>query len=392
MERAIPSRSLREQLYEQAAVPLVWNLSGSPAIHRLPVAAPFYHRTGLLRFRDDARREIARPLKGLKPVSRARGLELIRTTVAILAARHREVYADGRGNPDEVYDIDVGRGARVVVIGVKPEHRFLLEGNYGYLLLKNGMPVGYGGISPLFHQGNTGINIFEEYRRGEAAFLFVQTLRVFHALFGTTRFIVNAYQAGGGNKEAIASGAFWFYHKLWFRPMDREGRRLAERERARLKKRRSYRSSPAALRQLAESDMELRLPAARREQDFQEPWLGVCAAGATRLIAREACLDRSRAVQRIVRRVRRDLGVRSIARWSTNERRAFQGMAPLIGLIHDLAAWRPAEKRRLVRLMRAKGARQERGYVRALRDHTRLRHALADHCRAQQRNDGDAGC
>ncbi len=385
MERHIPSRSIREELYDKAAVPLVWHLSGSPPICRLPVTAPFYHPGGILRFRADARREIARPLKGLRPVSRARGRDLIRTTVANLAARHREVYADGRGNPDEVYDVNVGRGARVVVIGVKPEHRLLLEGNYGYLLLKNGMAVGYGGVSPLFHQANTGINIFEEYRRGEAAFLFVQTLRVFHALFGSTRFILNAYQAGGGNKEAIASGAFWFYHKLHFRPTDPATRNLAERERTRLKKRTSYRTSPAALRQLAGSDLELHLPGARREHDFVESWLGVCAAGATRLIAEESCPDRSEAVARIVRRIQRDLGVKNGARWPPAERRAFKDMAPLIGLIENMAAWKPAAKRRLVRLMRAKGAQRERGYILALRQNDSLRRALAAYCRRQDR-------
>jgi hypothetical protein len=379
LERHVPERSVREALYEKAGVPLVWRLGrtrAGPPIARLPVQAPFVHRRGLLRFPGNARREITRPLRGIRTVNRARGLALIRTVVAALAARHREVYADCRGNPEEVYEVDLGRGAALILIGVAPEHRLLLEGNYGYLLVKNGMPVGYGGVSPLFHQANTGINVFEEYRRGEAAYLFVQTLRVFHALFGSTRFILNPYQAGGGNTEAVASGAFWFYYKLGFRPAEPEVRTLARQERTRLAGGKAARTSPAVLRRLGETDLELRLPGSRPEQDFPEAFLGACAGGATDRIAAQACPDRSRGAARVTARVARDLGVTGTGRWPRNERRAFAAMAPLVSLADDLAAWKATEKRALVQLMRLKGGVRERPYVRALRRNDRFRRAL----------------
>ena len=384
MEQSIPSRSVRERLYDGAAVPLVWRLEekgASVTTNRLAVKTPFCPVEGPLRFRGDARQEIVRPLGMLRPVSRTRGELLIRFTIDALAARHREVYADCNANPSEVYEVDVGRGVVILVLGVLPERRLNLEGNYGYLLVKNGMPVGYGGVSPLFHQGNTGINVFEEYRGGETAFLFVQTLRVFHALFGTTRFICNAYQAGGGNKEAIASGAFWFYHKLMFRPITEDVRSLADREWAKIRARRSYRTGIPVLKQLGGSDIELVLKGATAGEAFAERWLGVLAAGATDLIAQEACRDRSRAMGKIVARVARDLGVTRKRSWPRAERAAFEGLAPVVGLVEDLTGWKPSEKRSLVRLMRSKGGPRERSYVFAMRDHSRLRRALAAYCR-----------
>ena len=54
----------------------------------------------------------------------------------------------------------------------------------GYLVLSNGVPVGYGGASALYRQVNTGINIFDEYRGSEAAFFWVQVMRVYRQLTG----------------------------------------------------------------------------------------------------------------------------------------------------------------------------------------------------------------
>ena len=120
------------------------------------------------------------------------------------------------------------------MIGIAREHRLALETNTGYALFANGVPIGYGGVTPLFRQANTGINIFDPFRGGEAAFLWVQTLRAFRTLYGSERFVINAYQFGAGNAEAIRSGAFWFYYRLGFRPATAAVRTLAAREAKRM--------------------------------------------------------------------------------------------------------------------------------------------------------------
>jgi hypothetical protein len=57
-------------------------------------------------------------------------------------------------------------------------------------------------------QANTGLHIFESFRGSEAGFLYVQTLRAFHSLFGVSRFVLNPYQLGAENDEGIDSGAY----------------------------------------------------------------------------------------------------------------------------------------------------------------------------------------
>jgi hypothetical protein len=359
MEAFIPSRTAREQLFERAAIPLVWSLVGdgaSQTANRMKIKKPFMHSRGIKRSVGNVEGEILTPMKKIRTVSAARGRKLISMVVTALATRHREAYPVCRGNPDEVYEVDVGRGARVVVIGIKPEHRLHLEGSYGYMIFKNGIPSGYGGVSPLFHQGNTGVNIFEEYRGGEAAHLYVQVLRVFHTLFGCTCFIVNPFQTGSDNPEALDSGAFWFYYKLMFRPRERDIRELAAREWKKLKTHKARRTPVHVLKRLASSDLHLTLKGWREDYLFDESRLGVCASKSTELVARQACRRRSMAFRRIGSRVARNLGVSGKEGWPKNERRAFENLAPLVGLIHGLENWKASEKRALVRLMRSKGA------------------------------------
>jgi len=100
----------------------------------------------------------------------------------------------------------------------------------GYLILSNGVPIGYGGSSVLFKQVNTGINIFDEFRGSEAAFIWTQVMRAYHSLTACTRFVANPYQFGGDNSEALRSGAFWFYYRLGYRPVFAEVRKLAQKE------------------------------------------------------------------------------------------------------------------------------------------------------------------
>lgn len=261
----------------------------------------------------------------------------------------------------------------LAVIGVLPAERMSLEANYAWFMIANGVPIGYGGVSPLFHQANTGINIFDPFRQSEAAFLWAQCLRAFHTLFGVTRFLVNADQFGEGNAEAIRSGAFWFYHKLGFRPADPAVRELAAVEVDRLKRRRGYRSPPATLRKLATGDVYLTLPGFPRDALFDEGLLVDCSSAVTRLLAEERAGSRGAALDAIVRRVRAALGVSAMQAWPAGEQESFVRLASVVALIPDVAQWSAPDRGSLVDVMRAKGRPQERDYVRLAREHSKLR-------------------
>jgi hypothetical protein len=245
--------------------------------------------------------------------------------------------------------------------------------------------VGYGGVTPLSAQANTGINIFEEFRRAEAAMLFAQALRAFHTLFGVTRFVVNPYQFGADNDEALSSGAFWFYDRLGFRPSDGQVRALADRERARLAVSRTHRSSPATLRRLAKSDLLLDLPGAGRTALFEERWLVTLAAAVAEALQAPdipARLARRDAMQAAVVEALIPRGSRAA---DAAFQRGLQRLAPILALVLDaIRRWPDGDREALVALVRLKGGRQELGFALASRTHRRLWSALRRVCQLRE--------
>ena len=250
----------------------------------------------------------------------------------------------------------------------------------GFLILSNGVPIGYGGASVLFRQINTGINIFDEYRGSEAAWLWVQVMRVFHTLTGCTRYIANPYQFGSENTEALKSGAFWFYYRLGYRPVEPGTRQLAIREFAKLGKNRKYRTPVGTLKRLASCDMHLTLPGARQSQFFDEDWIDTSAQLATRRLAASGDLSRDVARRRLAKRIAGALGIESLKDWSPNERKWFVNLCPFVGEA-DLEAWSAGERRALVNMFRAKGGESELDYAQQARKHSEYFSALKKACR-----------
>ena len=214
----------------------------------------------------------------------------------------------------------------------------------------------------LYRQANTGINIFEEYRGSEAAWLWVQVMRVFHSLSGCTRFIVNPYQFGGDNREALESGAFWFYYRLGFRPVDAAVRKLARNEYGRLSRGKGYRTPVGMLKRLAVCDLHLTLPAARQSELFDEEWIELTSLLATRRLAETGHRSRRRARDSVAHALTQDLGIDSMADWSQEERRWFVRLSPIVSALNP-AGWPAAERRSLASLLRAKGGDHERDFA-----------------------------
>ncbi|HYY42964.1 MAG TPA: hypothetical protein VE775_09550, partial [Pyrinomonadaceae bacterium] len=75
--------------------------------------------------------------------------------------------------------------------------------------------------------------------------------------------------------------------------------------------------------------------------------------------------------------VARALGL-STDKWRAAEQRAFADLALMLALIPDLARWSPAEKRAVVRVVRAKAGVDELDYLRRLQQHARLRRAIIE--------------
>jgi len=357
------------QLYDAADLPLVWDI-GKSALSKsrnvFPVKAIATREDGMRGRPANAKREIMRPLPGIEKLTRQKGAKLVDVAMASLAARHRETNHFNFA---------------IAVFGLAVEYRYPLECTMGFLILSNGVPVGYGGSSTLFLQVNTGINIFDEYRGSEASFLWVQVMRVYHALAGCTRFVVNPYQFGAENSEALSSGAFWFYFHLGFRPVDVKVRELANKEAARKHRNAAYRSGETALRKLASCDMHLTLPGARQSEFFNEDWLATSSMLATQELAAAGGSTRKETAKRVADNVGRDLRMRSVKNWSSSEQRAFERIAPIVAATNP-ADWPDADKLSMRKLLRAKGGLHEAVYARLLGEHEHFRSVLRAICRS----------
>ena len=127
------------------------------------------------------------------------------------------------------------------------------------MVFKNNIPSSYGGGWILGERSQFGINILEAFRGGESSLIICVLLRVYHQYFGVTSFVVKPYQFGLHNKEALQTGAFWFYYKLGFRPEDKQLRAIAHEEEIQKQINPKYKSDLATLKKYTKSNLVLTL-------------------------------------------------------------------------------------------------------------------------------------
>jgi hypothetical protein len=371
------------QAYDAADLPLTWQLDNSPYsktknVFLINAIEP--RSSGMRRPGRVAKQDIAQPLRCVEQLSLKSGRRMIDVAMASLTVRHRETYHFNHANPSDVHVADVGEGVAVVLFGLLPEYRFPLECTMGYLILSNGVPVGYGGSSILFRQINTGVNIFDEYRGSEAAFLWVQVMRVYHQLTGCTRFIANPYQFGAENDEALQSGAFWFYYRIGYRPVDVRIRKLAKTEWDRVRRDRKYRSSIRTLRRLASCDMHFTLPGARASDLFDERWIEISSLLATLELAGSGGASRRSSAAALAKQVAHDIGIRSTRRWSPAQRRGAELIAPFVAAVEP-RSWPRSARHSLRQIVAAKGAMSELDFAQQMSRHELFLQALRKRCR-----------
>jgi hypothetical protein len=367
---------VRDGLFESLGLPIGWRLreAGSRTQAARAWPRPSFQTAALQRGGLDFVGEAMRPLPAARPAPPALAAELIDTARGAMATRARELYTFSYPGVEDVLVADTSGGVRIALIGLAPARRLPLDVYYAFLVLKNGVPVGYGAAWGLFGTLEVAYNVFETFRQGESAFLLSQVLRVYRATLGAHTLVVDRYQIGHENMEALRSGAFYFYANLGFQPIDAGARKLADEEREKIARDAAYRSPLPVLRQLARSSLMLAL-----DGDASPPPRVTGAAVAalvTRRIAREFGGDRAAAVRATARRLAAVLGARGWRRWPRDERRAFEQMALVAALVPGLERWPAADRRRLAALMRAHGHPDQRRYVRCVGAHRRWRRAL----------------
>jgi hypothetical protein len=343
---ALPlSPSERSKVYGSLDLPLTWEMGNSPVSRsrlRLPGRKLFVHAEPLIRRGDVSLvRELESPPLGIRrlaPKEARRTLDLILDTSAM---RYRELYGFSHPAEGAVDRADLGRGVELFFFGVPPEWRLPFRAYHAGMFFKNGVPAGYVELLSLFERAEVGFNLYYTFREGESAWLYARLLRLFHQVLGVTCFSVDPYQIGLDNPEAIDSGAFWFYRKLGFRPIDPEAAALVVREERRIARAHDYRSSKRVLERIAGSYLIFEGPGA-------EP----------------GAWDRFRI---------RTLAL-AVQRAGANPK--LSPLAQVLETIPGRARWTAEEKRAAARILQAKQASEESRYLREMQLHARLRAAI----------------
>ncbi len=328
--------------------------------------------------RPDLRSDMLVPPRRVRRVAGRAAAELIDLSREAMVTRSRDLYCFAAADPADVRMVECGDGLEFACLGVRPEQRLLLDTVYGFLTLRNGVPIGYALFGTLWRSAEVAYNVFESFRGGEAAWVYGRLLATVRAMFGADTFTIDPYQLGHHNDEGLESGAWWFYHKLGFRPRDPDVAALAEREAGRVRRRPGYRTSPAILRRLVAANMFFSA-GAPREDVLGALDTGRIALAVTDLIATRFGSDREAAAGTLADEAASLLGVSEWRRLPRGSRLWWERWAPVVALM-PVHAWSEPERSALRDVILAKGGRRESDYVTRFDAHPKLGAALAALC------------
>jgi hypothetical protein len=374
----VSNELLHEFLCDQLDIPMILAPgAGVPSrtLAKRKTALIEYQTEPLVRSRPVVGEEVRRPLQPPVLVSPAEGARLVDLARGAMVTRERDLDAFAYADARDVSMMNDG-SLQFVLYGVVPERRFLLETLYGYLILKNGVPICYGAATCLFNSAEVAYSILEPFRGADSARIFARTLAMIRQVFGCDTFMLVPYQLGYENDDAIKSGAWWFYQKLGFRPRDKKLLKLVERELSIMRQRPKHRSSIAVLKQLVTENMYLSLGEAR-DDVIGVLELANIGLKVTDLFASRFGADREQGEETLAAEAAEKLGVTSFNGWSAGEKIAWRRWAPLVALFDGFDRWPATDRDDLVKLIRAKGGRQELDYLRDFDGLDRLRSAVS---------------
>ena len=366
---------LRVHAFETCEYPVIYRLDHPGSARCEVTAAPNTAQFQTRPFSDTRfplRPKIVEPLKSYRRLDAKDGRRILDLSLVALCSRNLEIHPLIYANPDDVVNARGGRGIEVVFAGMDPDFRSVVESDFFFLILKNGVPIAYGPASVFLGCCEMGINLFSVFRGGEIRYVYAQLMRALYHLADVRYFFLTSYGMGDGNPEALKSGAFWFYRKLGFRAANPDVEALAREEERMMRRKPSYRSSMSTLRELSLTDAYFDLSGGKCAPiSFEALGLAV-----TRYVTNNYGGNRTRAESSCVRGLTRSLGIRDFAKWSSAEIAALSRLAPILVQIPGLAEWPAGERRSLSAAIRAKGGRSEFDYIKRLRGVPRLAEAL----------------
>ena len=363
-----------QKLYVQWWPPYRATRTGMRLPAQLRSSKTFYHREPLLQRRDVSfRDELSKSNFELERLSKVDGETLLNLARDASTVRYRELYGFTHGDPGRVMKVHLGRGVDLFVISLPPGVRLPLRAYHAAMIFKNTVPVGYFEGLSLFERMESGFNLYYTFREGETAWLYARTLAVMRQLLGVSTFVLDPYQVGFENEEGIESGAFWFYRKLGFRSTDARLQKLTEKEEAKIRESKTYRTPAATLRKLAVSPMIFELKSTRVGDwdQFRGREIGFAVQREMAHSFRGDAVEMRSAVARSAERLLKT----PTDSFSEIEKKIFSDFALVLLLIRDVEEWSDEEKRSLTQIIKAKAA-DEAKYLRLMQKHERFRRAV----------------
>ena len=371
----------REMVFEDLEIPMsIWPGPDTPSRTKARYAASpiVWQKKRRSNKRPVLRSEIRKPPTKVTIVNRQEGIRLINLARHSMVTREREVDAFANASADDVFIVDCEQGLQFVGMGARPDRRHILESVYIFLILKNGMPIGYVQPCSLFGSAEVNFNVFESYRGADAGWLYGRALATIHHLTNADCFVLDPYQVGGhGNNEGLKTGAWWFYYKMGFRPRDPDIRRMGLAEARKVKANPRYRTPIHVLRELGDAEMYLYLHKKRDDVLSIFP-LDNLGLHITRMLAERFGANRETAIATCVKEANKLLGVNTLRGLTRSERQAWERWSPLVTLLPGVEKWGVRDKKALALLINAKGGQREVDYLHQLDRHKRLREALGE--------------
>lgn len=367
----------REGIFEEMDVPfrlLPGPDTPSETLNRLDTSPVRYQKRPPERSRDSFAKELERPPIRPRSATRREVRRLLEMALNLMVARTRDLDCFVHADDNDVRIVDYPEGFQLVCIGSTPQRRQMLDAAYGFLMLRNGVLIGYVLSASLFGSSEVAYNLSPPFRGAEAAHLYARCLHAVKHMFVVDTFMVDPYQMGHGNPEGLRSGAWWFYYKLGFRPLDPAIARLAERERVKARETSGYRSSLNKLERLSSVNMYLNLGEPRDDVigEFSRENVGLHIV---RYLAERFGADREQGLERCAAEVAERVGLRR-AELTEAEAQALLRWAPLISILPGVDQWSARDLADLARVVRAKGGRRESDFVRRFDRHRALRRAV----------------
>ena len=361
--------SVKDFLFNELKIFVTWKLDHS-AFTRTRLCIPgkkiFYHKKP--ERSPDIKNILSLKLPSPARLTSTEKVNLVNAAKATLVFLNRETDPFTFALAGDLKCFDLERGYSIALYSLKKEHRLSIESYVGYLVLKNGTPVSYGGGWIFGERCQFGINILEPFRGGESAYIMSQLIRVYYQYYGAKRFVVKPYQFGLKNKEGLESGAFWFYYKYGFRPEKEQLQKLADEEWEKKKAGNNYRSSVSTLKKFTAANLQLLLD--NNPVPFYDA--SVVSTAITNFIIKTYNGDRKKAIADCFRKTKQALGINSLSAWSMAEKKILEEWSLLARANLNLAVWDNNEKKQFVNLVKAKANNSELHFIKLLQKHRRF--------------------